>query len=638
MRSTMHLVLAAMVGLTACSSSPKRGDAVIESTEIKADSAQAQQRYEAGLALLIDGQWASAEEEFRLLQSEFPEDPIAQVAELYAARAALRDLETADAGPQRALPLLSGLARSEDVDTRIRYAAQIYLAAAHAALNDRVAAMDALDRYPGASLSPNVLSRDRPAAWTFVVEALAEQGRKAEAVAACAETYREGAENAQMRRFALSRGFELAPGVDQDILLEWSTDDTTFLRAIGGYELSRQLRSQADADVLDRAIAALSAIGEDARAQELSLFRPTETARALRIGVLLPLSGPNKAIGDRALQGAMLASLNTPRGEVTLVIEDAEQAGAFDRLKEREVLAIVGPLDPARTRTIAPLAAEHEIPVLALTTEIPATTDPWVFQDFVDADLEADAAAWLGSQVQATRVAIVAPNIGYGQRMATRFRQAAEAAGMTVVLDTTYDRKATDFSKVASSVANAKPDAIYIPDTGSKVAEVTAFMAAKNIWGRTHGVTPPRDGRTRVYYLGTSLWQDENLVRQAGSYVEGALIPAWYSAAFTDDASRRFFERWAAAGHTSRPAELEIFGYDAVTHLVAEIKRVPQTNGVALKTALLDADPSTGISAATWATNGKARRSLGFITVTDSFQATPWTYNSPQVDRAPALP
>lgn len=638
MRSTMHLVLAALVALSACSSSPKRGDAVIESTEIKADSADAQKRYEAGLTLLREGQWASAEEEFRLLQSEFPSDAIAQVAELYAARAALRDLETADAGPQRALPLLSGLARSEDIDTRVRYAAQIYLAAAHAALNDRSAAMAALNAYPGASLSPNVLKRDRAAAWTFVVEALAEQNRHAEAVAACAETYREGAETPQMRRYAQARGFELAARVDQDILLEWSTDEFVFLRAIGGYELSRQLRENAPEDVIDRAIAALTTVGDDARAQEISLYRPAQVAKALRVGVLLPLSGPNKAMGERALQGAMLATLTTPRGEVTLVVEDSEIQGAFERLQNREVLAVVGPLDPSRTREVAPQAADSAIPILALSTEIPSTTDPWVFQDFVDADYEADAAAWLASQVQATRVAIVAPNIGYGQRMANRFRQAAEAAGMTVVLNTSYDRKATDYSKVASAVAAAKPDAVYIPDTGAKVAEVTAFLAAKNIWGRVHGTPVPRDGRTRVYYLGTSLWQDDNLVRQAGSYIEGALIPAWYSPVFTSASSRQFFDRWVAAGHTTRPAELEVFGYDAVTHLVSELQRIPQMNGQGLKTALLDSDPSIGISAATWGLDGRARRKLGFISVSTAFTATPWEYVPPLVDRKPASP
>ncbi|MEZ4461272.1 MAG: ABC transporter substrate-binding protein, partial [bacterium] len=553
------------------------------------------------------GQWASAEEEFRLIQTDFPDDPIAQVAELYSARAALREFDAADAGAMRALPLLSGLAGSTDVDPRIRYAAQVYLAAAHAAMGDKAAALSALATYPGASLSPNVLKRDRVDAWTLVVEGLAAADRQAEAIAGLAEAYDASDEDAPLTRYARARAFDFSSAVSDDVASEWASDASPLLRAVGLYELVKR-ESTSDVSLLQSAADALRAVGASAQASELATRQvPPAYEGPLRIGLLAPLSGPNRAIGERAVRGASLASLGSSHGQVTLVIENSEQPGAFERLNKAGVLAIVGPVDAQRTREIAPKAADARIPVLALSTEIPASTDAWVFQDFVDAPLEARATAKVAtSDLGAMRIAVLVPDIGYGKRMAAEFSKAAAAAGAQIVLESTYDRKATDYSKTAAAVAAAKPDAIYIPDTGSKVAEVTAFLAAKNIWGRVPNTTLPKDGRTRVYYLGTSLWQDPTLLRQAASYVEGAVIPAWFSPAFASRESQDFYTGWQAQGIQSAPGELEAFSYDAVSHLVAEISATSTISRQSIRDGLVNNQPTRGLVPTTWGRDGRA--------------------------------
>lgn len=635
MRRKMLLALTFACAISACSSSPRRGEDVIESAQIRASSADAQRRYDAALAQLEAGQWATAEEEFRLIQADFPDDPIAQVAELYAARAALRDFRSGGEGPTRALPLLSGLARSEAIDTRIRYAALVYMAAAHAASGHNDLAMSALETYPGASLSPNILKRDRIDAWTLVVEGLASAKRTDEAVVALAEAFEDAPSNTALSRYAVARVFDLVPSVKEGVLSEWATDDDVFLRAAGGYGLVA-LHNVRDDDTLNAAIDALNTIGATNRATELATLRPIEHYDGpLRIGVLAPLTGPNKAIGERAVRGAGLATLTTPHGQVTLVIEDSEDPQSFDRLQSAGVLAVVGPVDAAHTREIASRAADVRLPVMALSTEIPASTDAWVFQDFVDATYEAKAVASIASKnLGARRYAILAPDIGYGSRMASAFREAILVGGGDVVVDETYDRRATDYTKLANKVASQHVDAIFIPDTATKVAEITAFLAAKNIWGRAPGSPLTKDGRTHVYYLGTSLWQDPSLLRQAASYVFGATIPAWFSPAFDSRPSKEFYATWASQGFTATPTELEVFSYDAVSHLVAELARTRTVSRTAIRQGLVDSVDTVGISPARWELNGKAKRSLGFITVKGVFIASPLVYSPEQVDQA----
>ena len=86
------LALTWSVAFAGCSSTPNRQATHPDAPPIEAKSPQAKASFDAALELLKAGEWARAEEGFLLVQSEHPEDPIAELAELYIARAKLAEI------------------------------------------------------------------------------------------------------------------------------------------------------------------------------------------------------------------------------------------------------------------------------------------------------------------------------------------------------------------------------------------------------------------------------------------------------------------------------------------------------------------------------------------------------------------
>ena len=82
---------------------------------------------------------------------------------------------------------------------------------------------------------------------------------------------------------------------------------------------------------------------------------------AIRIGLLLPLSGPNAAIGRALLDAAQLALFDLADDRLTLLPRDSEADADAARIAAENVLSegaslIVGPLFATSVTSIAPLA------------------------------------------------------------------------------------------------------------------------------------------------------------------------------------------------------------------------------------------------------------------------------------------
>jgi hypothetical protein len=90
----------------------------------------------------------------------------------------------------------------------------------------------------------------------------------------------------------------------------------------------------------------------------------------LRVACLLPLSGPGKAAGERALRGIRLVF---PSGDATLMLKDTGSTVAdVGRLLEEvardpAVVAVVGPTDVAEATAVATRAERLQLPTLLLT-------------------------------------------------------------------------------------------------------------------------------------------------------------------------------------------------------------------------------------------------------------------------------
>ncbi len=684
-----RLIIVVLIGLAvaACTtpSAATNGESE-KAPPIEADSPEVAQAFDEALQLLQEGQWDEAVDAFRLLQAEHAGDPIAEVAELYVARAMMGDLDrrfgTAEADEvdgieepleevsAQVFALLEPLATSQQVDERIRYASRAYLATAHAANDDLDAAIGALRDYPGASMSPVVLDDDRRWLWPLIAEGLGEAGRHGPSVVAWGklhvlileeaerkEAEERGEDDEEGERWfvershspkadlAVTRAFEAERYLSDEDVRIFLRHDEPLVRAVGAWTfirrgLSEELGEEGVAaiqDVFNDLSPAFLTIGAADRAAELSAaIAGVSGADRLVVGALLPLSGPNRAVGYRALAGMLVAQRAFHvAGEptVTLIIEDShgDLEGAYERLVAEEVLAVVGPLATNQARQLAELAGHHQVPVIALAADrlnlekhgargdededIEELPIP-LFRNFVDAVAEARAAAVIAfERLGERRAAVVYPDMGYGRVMAQAFGDEFRRRGGEVVVEVQYDRQATDYVDVAKRVARTSPDAIFIPDTGGKVAEVTAFFAQEQIWGVSPESTRRSDTRTFVQYLGTSLWQDPVLLHQAASYVEGAIVPAWYSPVFADSDVRQFSQGFEAI-YGGEADHFVAFAYDSVNRLRTLLLERGATDSRRVAEALRQPELERGATGRYYfGDDGEPRRELRYLLV-----------------------
>src|SRR5690554_2034317 len=187
-----------LAGAASCSTTRGSSTTLEQEPPIVAQSPEVQAEFEAAVQLLKDGEYDQAAERLRLLQAENSGDRIAQMAELYIARALLGDVaarfDAMEAGQWQALPpevdaLLMPLASATTVDDRVRYGAAAYLALSHALNAEGPEAIAALRAYPGPSMSPAILEKDHRWIWPLIAEGLQQAERSAEAIEAWARTF-----------------------------------------------------------------------------------------------------------------------------------------------------------------------------------------------------------------------------------------------------------------------------------------------------------------------------------------------------------------------------------------------------------------------------------------------------------------
>lgn len=179
------------------------------------------------------------------------------------------------------------------------------------------------------------------------------------------------------------------------------------------------------------------------------------------LGCLLPLSGPYKLYGQRALNGVELALSLVPAGEqetpVKLVIKDSasEESTAVQGVRELAqagVGAIIGPI------AVAPAAAREaqklNIPMVTMTQK-PEITEvgDFIFRHFITPQSQVKAlVSYFVNGVGLRDFAVLYPREAYGQTFMTLFWDEAIRQGGRLVGVEAYESQQTDFAATISKL------------------------------------------------------------------------------------------------------------------------------------------------------------------------------------------
>ena len=317
-----------------------------------------------------------------------------------------------------------------------------------------------------------------------------------------------------------------------------------------------------------------------------------------RVAVLVPLTGRDGALGQSILNAANLALLDSGGERIRITAYDTAGAGGAVRAANEAIAEgnglILGPLLADDARAVAPIAREHDVPVIAFSNDVTVAGNGVYLMGFTPGQSIERVVSFARTRGAQSFGAIVPTNV-YGERAARAMTRAVEGANARLVGIQTFEPTAAGVRGASTRLlAQGNADAVLLADVPRSVLP---------------GVPVLRAASPQPRLLATERWATEGNI---GANV--ALRGAWFAAP-SDTVYNQFRTRYRARYNT-QPFRLASLGYDAVL-LTVRIATNWQVGRTFPARALRDAEGFSGVDGAfRFGRDGVADRALEVREVT----------------------
>ncbi len=306
----------------------------------------------------------------------------------------------------------------------------------------------------------------------------------------------------------------------------------------------------------------------------------------VRVGMVLPVTGPGADAGRFALGGAKLAldAVNKAGGvlgkPMELVTEDDQTTNpgavlAFSKLASQpDIVAFLGSIRSTQNHAMAPDILKTAKPVCFGGTDPTLTHlgNPWLFRFRPNDSYSARVIADYGvSTLGKKKWAVVHSTDAFGTSGAKALTEALGKAGATVALDQGYSNQSQDFTPVVLAIRQAGVEVI---------GSYFTFENDLGIFGRQL-----RQLGVSVPWVGSPSITNVTALKLAGPALYGTFGVADY-AEEASDASRAFGKLYREA-YKLEPDNQSSWTFDAVTVLAKAINAAGKTDPQAIRQALL---------------------------------------------------
>ena len=312
----------------------------------------------------------------------------------------------------------------------------------------------------------------------------------------------------------------------------------------------------------------------------------TPTPQALKVGLLVPLAGPNATVGRALLDAAQLALFDVADERFELVPRDTAGPEGAGRAASDAIAAgaqlILGPLLGDEIAAVSAAARASGVPVVSFSNNASAA-QPGVFVLGILPRQEVARVVAYARERGASRFAALLPNNAYGQLAEDALRRALDGGGELVAVER-YEPGAADLSpavrrlaaaerRAATAMGSPSPvapglpqgtqsqlpaevgfDAILLPESGDRLLSLAPLLPFFDL------------DPNRFRYLGITAWGDPRVAR------EPALIGGWYAAPAPETAERTRFVRVSREAYGRDMPPIATLGYDSVALAAALAK------------------------------------------------------------------
>ena len=307
-------------------------------------------------------------------------------------------------------------------------------------------------------------------------------------------------------------------------------------------------------------------------------------SNTVRIGAILPLSGPVAFYGNESRDGALLAieQINAAGGllgkQLALISEDdegnAEKAvNAFTKLTTRDrVSFIIGSSTSGATQAITNLAQRNRVLLISPSaTNVDVTrAGDYVFRAcFIDPFQGVVGANFAYNTLRSRRAAVLYDaGADYNTGLADSFKRQFRALGGQVVADEAYQTGDVDFNAQITRIRAANPDVVYLPNYYNDVS-----LQAKQL----------RDQRITCALLGGDGW--DSLVDNAGDEVLNGFWSSGFASDTTDPRGVAFVRAFETRFRRSA-SQFAALGYDTMMLVIDAIRAAGTFDTPAVKDAM----------------------------------------------------
>ena len=318
------------------------------------------------------------------------------------------------------------------------------------------------------------------------------------------------------------------------------------------------------------------------------LASPALAADPLKIGLILPLTGPFASTGKQIEAAARLyiaRNGDTVAGrKVELIVKDdtglapeTTKRIAQELVIQEKVSVLAGFGLTPLALAAAPVATEAKVPmvVMAAATGMIPTRSPFIVRTgFTLPQVTGPIAEWAAKN-KIKRVVTMVTDYGPGLDAEKTFQTVFKAAGGEIVESIRTPLANPDYAPFLQRAKDAKPDALFVfVPSGQGLAVMKQF--------EDRGLK-----QAGIRLIGTGDVTDDDLLESMGAPAVGIITSFHYSAAHDSPENKAYVDGFMKANNGMRPNFHSVGGYDGM-HLIYEAvkKAGPTASGEQLVEAM----------------------------------------------------
>lgn len=236
-------------------------------------------------------------------------------------------------------------------------------------------------------------------------------------------------------------------------------------------------------------------------------YHTPEIRNEIKIGIILPLTGPGAIYGNDIKKGIELAYNESPlKNQIKLLYQDdaadvTKGINAYNQLKYKNVSIIIGGIMSSVANALMPLANKDKIILFSpkATTPKLSIENDYFFRIWPIDNLDGKfSAQYITDSLKLKKIAIFYSNSEYGIGIKNIFIENLNNKKSTVVFDEGFENGQTDFKSQILKIKNTNPDVVFIPAYLKEIVQILKQANELNCVFYISGVSSFFDNEVKV--------------------------------------------------------------------------------------------------------------------------------------------